>query len=347
MGLDYRVTRFYMSNIYTHGAIEGFGERDWVAGANSPVRRKVLIDNGNWKSVSIPHEIQFVNSGSLNAYDSLMCVSYNGTTDAIEYIMMQQIRLGMIPKKKLRWLIDNGYFIDGVLNFSERYTGVIGETTNVGAYVYKVADGMRLSGLIPQKMFEMADNFKDNIDKRFITKEMLALGKEFAEMFKINFEWVNDSFTAEFMKYSPLACTGFFANMTSEQPISPEFGGLHSMLQISETPEHREIDDSYWQHFKKYTKDHLHNFMAFYVDASETNMFDSREFVKDNDTAIIRNSNTGEFGVIYQGTPMRVTEERAGLFMIDRDTRKLIGKGDGPVLLNNDEWKSLKIKVNF
>jgi len=328
------------------GVLIGIGEHDWVAGANSPIVHKVLLENTHWKELKIPHEIQFLQE---YLYDTLMCVSFNGTTDAIEYIMMQQLRLGLIPAWKVTWLKEKGYFVNGVLNFNERYTAIMGETTVHGAYLYKVADGMRKYGLIPQSMFPFADNFYDNIDKKFVTEEMLELGKEFAKLFPINYEWITGEITKEYMKYSPISCTGHYGNIENEDDIiDPQTGGYHSMLQVEETEEYREIDDSYYQQFKKYKKTALSNFMAFYVDSSDNNMFNSGLFISTHDKFQVRNTNTGAYGVIYHGTPLLITAERAGLYLIDRDARGLLGKGSElTVNLTNQEWEQLDWSHTF
>ncbi len=335
-----------MTDVQPGGALLGRGEFDWQAGSNSPIDRVILRPDSNWKEISIPHELQFLFPGEMKAYDTQMCVSFNGSTDAIEYIMMQQLKMGLIPNWKVKWLQENGYFENGFLNFNERFTGTIGKTTIHGAYLFTVANGMRNYGLIPGKMLPYADNFFDNIDMKFITPEMLVLGKRFAELFRINFEWVNSEDTRKFMQYSPLACTGHYGTMIGDIPLDPQSNVYHSMLQIAETNEYREIDDSYWQQFKKYKKHALRNFMAFYVDASDNSMFNSDEFIKAHDQYIIRNSNTGAYGAIYQGTPMLVMPERAGLFMIDRDARGLLAKKLF-VSLTDQEWKILRVDTKF
>lgn len=327
------------------GFKKGRGVADWQAFGNSPIVHEVLLDMGDWKELSIPHEIQFLQE---YLYDTLMCVSFNGTTDAIEYIMMQQLRLGLIPNWKVLWLKENGYFKNGVINFNERFTAIMGDTDTNGAYQYKVANGMRNFGLIPNDMFLMANNFKDNIDSKFITQEMRDLGKKFIELFPINFEWVNPEDTEEFMKYSPLSCFGFYGNQETSEPIDPKSGSLHSMLQVTETDAYREIDDSYFQQFKKYKRTALDGFMAFYVDVSDNNMFNAGEFLRTHDTFQVRNTNTGAYGVIYHNTALLIKPERAGLYLIDRDARGLLGKGkELTVNITGAEWDMLDWSKNF
>lgn len=326
------------------GVLIGRGQFDWQAGANSPIVHVALQEDGDWTKIKIPNEIQFNSNGKPSPYDTSMCVSYNGNTDPIEYILTRQIELGLVPQSKVQWLKDNGYFKDGVLNFNERFIGSLGETNESGAYQYKVANAVKNYGMIPNDMFKLADTFKDNIDKKFITQEMYDLGKEFTKRFKINYEWVEEKDVDEYLTYSPLACYGYFAN--GDGILNPQSGSLHCMLAINKTPEYIMIDDSYWQNFKKYNHNALHGFMAFYVDASTNSMFNRDEFIQMHDTSIIRNTNTGAYGVIYQKTPMLITSERAGLFMIDRESRKLIGK-TSVISLNNDEWNALGVNKNF
>jgi hypothetical protein len=324
-----------------NGALLGKDSLDWVAKGNSPINRRILLESGYWKDLSIPNEIQVVNLGYTNTYDTSMCVSFTWT-DAIEYTMMQMLRLSLIPAEFVSWLTANGYFENGVLNFNERFTAIKGETTEDGAFQYKVANGSKNCGLIPQKMFPYADNFKDNIDSRFVTEEMNQMGLEFKKRFYINYEWVNPEDTKEFLKYSPLSCIGQYAN--GEGILKPPTNTGHSMLLVNETDEYREIDDSYWKQFKKYNKESLQSFMAVYI-TPLTNSMNITQFLKDNNNKIVRNSNTGAYGVIYNNTPMLISQERAGLFIIDRECRKLIGKLD-KIEINDDEWKLLNW-VNF
>ncbi len=305
-----------------NAALLGSGKRDWIAGANSPIERKVLLESGNWKPLDIPHEIQFLFSGTMQAYDTLMCVTFNGVTDALEYIIMQMMRLNMIPAVTINWLRDNGYFENGFINFNERFTAVLGGTASNGAYQYRVADSSRNDGLIPQNRLAYANNFWDNIDPKFITQDLKDLGKEFLTHLAINYEWVPASQTKEFLKYSPLSCVGQYA--TGNGILKPPTNLGHCMLQINETDTYREIDDSYWQQFKKYHKDSLQSFMAFYVTPLKTdnNSMDTLKWVKDNDKKWVQHSVSGQFGRVLQGYLMMFnTSDRGTCALLDDKMR--------------------------
>lgn len=303
-------------------ALLGFGKQDWFAGANSPVEPKILLKGGNWKENAIPNEIQVVNYGSTNQYDTSMCVSF-GITDAIEYNLMEMLRQGLIPAETTKWLKEKGYFENGSLNFSERFIAVKGETKSNGAYMYKVANAVKNFGLIPQWMFPMADNFADNINPEFITKEMEDLGKEFLTHFAVNYEWVNDDDTKKYLEYSALPCIGQFANYEKPDDIlDPPTKNGHLMTEVNETDDYKEIDDSYWAQFKKYKKDKLQAFMAFYLTPLKGKTMDTNKWIKDNDLKWFQNSNTGQFGRVLRGKLLIVpSTDRASALLIDDKMR--------------------------
>lgn len=317
----------------------GQGQYDYIAGGNSPINRIVLKEDGNWKDLNIPNEIQVINSGDANAYDTSECVTFNGVTDACEYIMMQMLRLNMIPAESVNWLKDSGYFKDGVINFNEPYTGIKGNTTKIGAYQFVVANGASNWGFIPQDMLPFGKDFNDNIDPKRVTPEMEKMGLEFLNHFVINYERVDN--VEDYIKYSPISCFGKYGNMINDVPIKKtDKGSNHSMLIVANHQDSYEIDDSYWQQFKKYEKDALSGFMAFYITPLKTSM-DTTQFLKDNDKKWVRNSNTGAFGRVLQNKLFLFpTEDRAVLALLDDKVR------ENGIQISDAEWGQLD-KQNF
>lgn len=284
--------------------IVGRGETDWLAGSTSPIVRKVLVEDGNWKTLNIPNEVQFVNDGKNNVYDTLECVLYNGVTDPIEYILMQKLRLGLVPAWKVTWLKDNGYFKDGVLNFNENYLAILSGTNEHGTRQDLAIQAARENGMIPNDLLPNLETFEKNLDPKRITPELLALGKQFAKYFQIQYEWITRDIVKEWLKYSPIACFGYYANRETENDIlNPQSGSRHSMLVVDygtiDGKEYLEIDDSYWQLFKKYTPNALDGFMAFYVETDNT--MDSANFIKANDLKIVWHRKTGAYYLVMQG----------------------------------------------
>jgi hypothetical protein len=290
-------------------ALLGRDTYDWQAGANSPIVRKVILKGGNWKEKAIPNEIQFIGAGQQNAYDSLMCVYFNGVTDPLEYLLMEMLRQNKIPAETVNWLKDKGYFENGVINFNERFSALKGGISALGAYQWAGANGAKNCGLIPQKMLGWGNSFAENIDPKCITPEMTALGLEFLTHLAINYEWVNAEDTVEFMEYSPLACIGQYAD--GEGILNPPTSQGHCMLQVNETPEYREIDDSYWRQFKKYNRGKLQSFMAFYITPLKIPM-NTAKWIKDNDLKWVQNSNNGQFYRVLRGKLMILDAKDGG-----------------------------------
>ena len=317
-------------------ALLGRDTYDWIAGANSPINRKVILADGNWEGHAIPNEIQFINYGSDHGYDSLMCVFFNGVTDPLEYLLMEMMRQNLIPAESVTWLKDKGYFQDGFINFNERFSALKGGISPQGAYQWTGANGAKNCGLIPQKMLGWGKSFAENIDPSCITKEMDDLGKEFLTHFAINYEWVNDEDTKEFLKYSPLSCIGTYAD--GDGILNPPTSSGHCMLEVNETDEYRAIDDSYWRQFKKYNKAKLQSFMAFYITPLKiTPMMNTAQWIKDNQTKWVRNSNTDGFGRVLNGKLMIFTStDRATLALLDDKIRTAPS-----VTISQVEWDAL------
>jgi hypothetical protein len=315
------------------GVLIGRGEFDWHAGGNSPIVRTELMPDKDWKKIELEHEIQFNNQ---SLYDTLFCVTY-ADLKAIAKLLTHLEALGRFTPTQLARLAK--YKKNGKYNFSERFTGTLGETTTQGAYQFKIAQAIRNFGLIPQDMFPLADNFNDNIDKRFITKEMYDCGKEFLDIVAVNYEWVDNM--PEYLKYSPIPLIVKFANyINPEDILAPEGATDHQVCGVLSTPQYNEIEDTYWQRYKRYRPDKTFSFMAFYLTINNNNM-NVEKFILENDTNLVRNVNTGAYGVVYAKKLMEIKAERAGLYMIDRDARGLIGKGK-TVTITNEEWEQIK-----
>lgn len=312
---------------YINGVKLGRGEFDWVAGGNSAIKHDIIMPDKNWKNLKIEHELQFNQKG---LYDTQFCVTYSGQKDIAKFFTYLE-SVGKLSYDDLQFL--SKYKKDGMYNFSERFNATLGETTAHGAYQYKVANAIKNYGLIPQDMFPLADNFQDNIDKKFITQEMYDMGKEFLKRFSINYEWV-DSF--DNLLYSPIQTIVKFVNYEKETDILKPEGELnHAVAGVNKTDEYNEIEDTYWQVYKRYHPDYTHSYLAYFVTINKTTM-DTNKFLKDNDKKWVRNSNTGGFGRVLQGKLFIVeTNDRAALMLLDDKVR------ENGVQITNIEWEQL------
>jgi hypothetical protein len=321
------------------GVLLGRGEFDWQAGGNSAIVHDILVPDKNWKLLPVEHEIQWQGS-----YDTQFCVTYSALKTIAKFLTYLE-SIGALSQSDIEFFKE--YKKDGMYNFSERFIGTLGETTIYGAYQYKVANAIKNYGLIPQSMFELADNFQDNIDPKFITEEMYAKGRECLKRISINYEWV-ESF--ENLLYSPIQAIVKFVNYEKPEDIlSPEGELNHAVTGVYATVVYNEIEDTYWQEYKRYNPSYTHSLMAYFITINNNNNMDVAKFIRENDKHQVRNSLHGNYGVVYGGKLMEIKAERAGLYMIDRDARGLIGK-EVTVTITDAEWEQIKSKgflINF
>ena len=111
------------------------------------------------------------------------------------------------------WLKENGYIKNGKVNFSDRFTAVMSNTTNKGNSGRTVYKAIREHGLIPEDMHPFARRDRENPvtfevyhDKSLITDEMKALGKEFLKRFELKYFQVSQSQICAALEKSPLLC---------------------------------------------------------------------------------------------------------------------------------------------
>ena len=124
------------------GVLIGKQQSDFVAGVNSPLEKKELISD--WNKYKPTHEIQFINSGYMNAFDTQACVSFSAT-DCLETLFMYYLHNALMGgADSVKWLADNGYFdSNGDINFSDRFVAINGNTGPHGAYQWEIAQGIR------------------------------------------------------------------------------------------------------------------------------------------------------------------------------------------------------------
>jgi hypothetical protein len=325
-----------MGNLYKNGetgVLLGKRLGDFVAGSNSPIQSDLNVDN--WIDYKPEHELQ--NTGG---FETFTCVSFSAN-DILETLFMYYLRNNMISPQNTRWLVDNGYFRNGFINFSDRFVAINGKTETIGAYQYLVGDGINKNGLIPESMLPMGGhNQSEYLDSNVITKEMVDLGKEFLKRFTINYEWVDDLKDA--LKKSPVQVVVRWANYTNPTDILDPTGNYcHAVMAFKETDDYIEINDSYTQEIKRYAVDQPISFMAYHLTINNENTMDTNKFIKDNDLKFVRNSNTGAFGRVLQGKLRTFSStDRAVLCLLDDEIRK------GGVQITNAEWEQLP-KADF
>ena len=266
---------------FNRGLKLGTRETDYILGS-SPVIKKEI--NTNWKDWKPEHEIQVK-----RYFDTVSCVSYSAT-DVIEYLFTWALNNNQISQADVKWLKDNGYFKNGLINFSDRFVAILGETTKAGAYQYKVGDAIRKYGLIPQDMLPTTDDIKsfEEYIGFEITQEMLDLGKEFIKRFPINYEW---AFNIDALKYAPIQVCVSYAD--GEGILCPTTKVNHAIVAINATDDYIEVDDSYQRQFKKYCHKAVYSMMLYTVKFN--NMTNER-------AKILKDKNSSAVGIFLPAT---------------------------------------------
>lgn len=158
--------------IKDHGFIAPVIERDhYILGAaNEYANAPIINEKGNWNSYKPPAELQ-----NKNGLETSNCSNY-GTHNALE-------TLGDFHK-----------FDDFPSNLSERYSGVLTETTEQGNDPHKVIEKIRNEiGGIAEEMLPFGPDI-DSWKKYYWPKPMqnayINVGRKLITKFKIGHEWV-------------------------------------------------------------------------------------------------------------------------------------------------------------
>lgn len=167
-------------------------EKDWVFGASSqaclaeiPIEERFLCMPAG--------EVQRTTRGDMSD-----CAS-RAPVNLLEAKFNWMLQKGIITVENRLWLIDNGYLTENGIEFSDAFVAILSNTTPAGnslkapcEMIRSKKDATEPQGLIPKVMLPLEPwmSFDDYHHKARITPKMVALGKEFARRFTINYERV-------------------------------------------------------------------------------------------------------------------------------------------------------------
>lgn len=183
---------------------------DYILGADNKAKydRTVLMPDGRWRDFRSTVEVQ-----RYAHFDDYGCITHSDLTD-LACVMKRKIDLGLISKKNIQWLEDNGYFDEnGNINFNDRFTAVMSKTRcGKGNSQVNVHDSIRNDGLTPQSKWNYTNDEFKTCELFYygepVPQEMKDLGKEFLKRFQINHEHLNANIKEqanEALKYSPIS----------------------------------------------------------------------------------------------------------------------------------------------
>lgn len=170
-----------MNDVINFGVLEGRRATDYVAG---PVGGTLPYENRNPSADWTPY-LPAGERQSNRQTETMACVSYS-----LNNVIESQIK-----------------FLTGQeLNFSDRWLAKMSDTTPEGNYLWKVADAVRLKGLVPEASWPVPPNFTWNSYYASIPPAIQSKGKEFLENYAIAYEWVEltPANLLKHLKQSPL-----------------------------------------------------------------------------------------------------------------------------------------------
>jgi len=222
--------------------------------------------SGEWKNYLSPHEHQ-----RRYGFETWTCTIENMGNDSREALMNFLIASGKIPLEDIKWLRNEGYLVNGKINFDDRIPAMFADIQKgVGTFVFKGMNACMDWSLPEGILYDQPKNFEEFIDRGKLTTRIDDLNNEFKRRFHMVWWWVDSkgdgSFDEETVrekrKSSPLGATVVYAD--GDGCLNPPGTHNHGVLNIGED-ECYEIDDSYLTQFKKYQKTHLRNFCGWTI----------------------------------------------------------------------------------
>lgn len=127
-------------------------------------------------------------------FDTMACVTFS-LTNVIETQLNRMIVQNIMPDSAFRFLSDNGYFQNGKLNFSDRFTAKMSGTTKSGNTLQAVLDSVRHHGLLPESdwsydreqrtpVFDWDDYYSE------IPQNLKDKAKGILDYMEISYEWL-------------------------------------------------------------------------------------------------------------------------------------------------------------
>lgn len=229
-----------------------------IFGGVNGIYDPVLIENGNWDPYLVEREMQI---GTY--FDTWNCVA-ESALNKLEILFKYWIEKGLLDADDIKWLTDNGYLVNGEMNFNARIIGYLaGTVVGVGNSVSKVADTIKKNGLIPESKwaFDLRDRdpLKNNATEYYKTppQELLNLGKEFIKRFGLDWQFVWSKDANEALKRSPIQVLVNAWYRNSEGLYYNPTGNTNHAV-VRKRPDNPRIFDSYDPFEKSLTDDYIY-----------------------------------------------------------------------------------------
>jgi len=189
-------------------------DSDWVFGSNSGPCIAIIPESE--REGYLPQgEVQ------RTAKDDMMDCASRGPLNILEAKFTYLYATGGMTEENARWLMANGYFVDGKIVLSDAFVAINAKTTRQGNSLKAPLEAIRKQGLIPKAMLPLEAwmSFEDYHNPTRITDQMIRLGKDFLERFVINYEKVYEVDFPQLLEADMLDVAGF----AWPEPIDGEY----------------------------------------------------------------------------------------------------------------------------
>lgn len=185
------------------GVLLGRRVQDYVAGTGSALPYVINNPTANWDLYLPSPEKQWGGNG-----DKMNCVTQS-YDNMVETELNEMIKNKKLPVSHLDFLWQYGYLDEnGLVNFNDRVSSILNDTTQQGNWLYIVADKAREFGLFPYKIINDDVNmtWAEYYDKSVVTPEVLEVGKKFKQYFSLGYQFLNLSIAnlQYYLKQAPI-----------------------------------------------------------------------------------------------------------------------------------------------
>lgn len=120
----------------------------------------------------------------------------------------------LLRNEKLKneaWLKEKGYIVNDYIEFSDRFVAINSGTTRQGNSLKAPIDAIRKQGLIPKAMLPANSDMRwaDYHNANDITDEMRKLGEEFANLYPIEYDYVEYNDIAKALEKNCIDTAGY------------------------------------------------------------------------------------------------------------------------------------------
>lgn len=157
---------------------------DYIAGAETPIKYEIRLQNGDWSYYLPTEKKQTLSSGR----DTNACTHF-AVMQAIE--VQLNLLFPSLPDTHKQFLQSNGYMVGSKVSLSPRFSAITGGNTIKGNYFHKVWDTTRKVGVIPEQDLPMGGTtWSEYHDPEVITQDMRDKALKFLEHFEIKYDFV-------------------------------------------------------------------------------------------------------------------------------------------------------------